>query len=205
MISPDWPKAQLGARVFSYSESAASCELRSFRRCNKDVPHTSPVVSMLVLMVACSSGPSGTSSPSPSRPAIPAGASVVAESCGSTPILKGGLPTWLDEAGAPDVPYVLTVPQRAAGFLFVQPLRSGHPENPANKILWVVDDQDASQLQITAHPAGMTQPTVSQSQPRASPGAIFPSIVDVPQPGCWHFDLSWSGRAVSVDLLYVSA
>jgi len=46
----------------------------------------------------------------------------------------------MDEAGAPaDLPYVLAVPQTAAGFIFGYPLRAGHPVNPSNKILWVVD------------------------------------------------------------------
>jgi hypothetical protein len=36
----------------------------------------------------------------------------------------------------------------------------------------------------------------------SGPGEIYPSIVDVPQAGCWHFDLSWSGHKASVELLY---
>ena len=38
----------------------------------------------------------------------------------------------------------------------------------------------------------------------SSPGEIYPSIVDVPSPGCWHFTLSWAGHHDEIDLLYVA-
>jgi hypothetical protein len=94
-------------------------------------------------------------------------------------------------------------PGSAAGFLFVQPLRAGHPQNPANKVLWVVGYPRQSDLKITGHPLGAEAPTMSMTAPANSgPGEIYPSIVDVPEPGCWHFDLSWSGHKAAVDLRY---
>ena len=111
----------------------------------------------------------------------------------------------MDEAGAPaDLPYVLAVPQTAAGFIFGYPLRAGHPVNPSNKILWVVDSpRSGSLLQITGQLSDANEPSVHESVPANSgPGEIYPSIVDVPQPGCWRFDLSWSSQHAAVYLVY---
>jgi hypothetical protein len=88
--------------------------------------------------------------------------------------------------------------------LFVQPLKSGHPTNPSNKILWVVKlPRNTSALAITGHPVAAATPIVMQTQPADSgPGEIYPSIIDVPHSGCWQFDLAWAGHKASVDLLY---
>jgi hypothetical protein len=115
----------------------------------------------------------------------------------------------LDDAGDhnnPDyLPYVVAVPQQsAAGFLFGYPLKARHSPDRANKILWVVGQpRQGSSLEITGHPLGLSTPTVVQSLPPDSgPGAIYPSAYDVPQAGCWHFDLTWAGHQASVDLVY---
>jgi hypothetical protein len=94
----------------------------------------------------------------------------------------------------------------AAGFLFGNPLRAGKPTNPANKILWVVaSPRDGSPLRVTGHPLGATAPVVSATFPaNSAPGEIYPSIINVPAPGCWHFNLSWNGHSDAVDLRYVS-
>jgi hypothetical protein len=120
----------------------------------------------------------------------------------------GGIPAWLDDATAHNtpgfLPYVLAVPaQSAAGFLFGYPLRAKHSPDKVNKILWVVDRRDGAPLQIIGHPLGAASPTVSMTWPaNASPGEIYPSDVEVPRAGCWHFDLSWAGHQASVDLVY---
>jgi hypothetical protein len=114
----------------------------------------------------------------------------------------------LDAAGAnnnPDgLPYVLTSPTNAAGFIFGNPLTSSRRQGPANKILWVVGvPRNGSALQITGHPLDAIAPLVHVTQPANSfPGEIYPTIVDVPKPGCWHFELAWAGNKASVDLLY---
>ena len=135
-------------------------------------------------------------------------ASGVPGGCGATPVVRGGEPEWLGDAGAHNnpkgLPYVVAAEQTAAGFIFGYPLRAGHPENPANKILWVVRlPRNGTTLEIKGHPLGTSKPTIEQSQPANSgPGEIYPSIVDVPQPGCWHFDLSWAGHQAAVELEY---
>ncbi len=102
------------------------------------------------------------------------------------------------------LPYFITSPASAAGFLFAYPLRAGSVSNPNNKILWVVGvPRDGSDLHVTGHPQNATTPTMDQSFPaNSSPGEIYPSIVNVPTAGCWHFDLSWGKNKTSVDLVY---
>jgi hypothetical protein len=168
-------------------------------------------VTWIAMLLAGCSAASTSSPPSPTgspQANPPTSATNVAGGCGSTSIMRGHIPAWLDEAGAhnnPDsLPYVLASPEQAAGFLFGYPLRSGHPENPSNKILWVVGQaRNGSSLEISAHPLGAAAPIVKVVKPAdSSPGEIYPSIVDVPQPGCWHVDLSWAGHKASVELLY---
>jgi hypothetical protein len=172
--------------------------------------HLTLVCAVICVATACSTGPTSTthpSAPDTSASASPArGAAVVSGGCGSTSVLMGGIPAWLDEAGAHNnpigSPYAISNPEVAAGFLFGYPLRSGHPENPTNKILWVVRFTNNDYLAITAHPAGAASPSIRAQASPASPGQIYPSIVDVPSPGCWHVDLAWSGHHASVELQY---
>jgi hypothetical protein len=154
-----------------------------------------------MVAAGCSSQRSSTPSPTPQASIQAAG------SCGSTPVLQGGIPAWLDDAGAhnnPGLPYVIASPPQAAGFLFAQPLKVGHPENPTNKILWVVRKLRKGQsLEITGHPVNATVPSIDVVEaPNSGPGEIYPSVVDVPQAGCWHLDLAWAGNHASVELLY---
>ncbi|TMC71391.1 MAG: hypothetical protein E6J18_07090 [Chloroflexi bacterium] len=157
--------------------------------------------------VGCTPGPpSAQISPLTAPPST--AATAVAGGCGSTQVFKGGVPAWLDAAGAYNnpagLPYVVANPPIAAGFLFGAPLRAGHPTNPANKILWVVGKpREGAELRIIGHPLEASTPEVQTSAPAgSSPGEIYPSIVDVPRPGCWRFDLYWAGHTAAAELLY---
>jgi hypothetical protein len=161
-------------------------------------------------LVACSSSTAAAHpSPSPSVNRQPTSAAeAVPGGCGTTQVFKGGEPDWLTTAGDNNnpkgLPYFITSPATAAGFLFAYPLRAGNVSNPNNKILWVVGlPRDGSPLRVQGHPLGAGSPTTDQSFPAdSSPGEIYPSIVDVPTAGCWHFDLSWGKNKTSVDLVY---
>ena len=172
-----------------------------------------PLLVVALTVIACTQAPEPSAaapSPPPTASSTPSlsTAVVVPGGCGVTQVLKGGVPAWLDDAGAhnnPDgLPYAVATPAIAAGFLFGYPLRAGHPDNPANKILWVVArPRGGSALTISAHPIGKAAPIVTTVQPaNSSPGEIYPSIVDVPQTGCWHLDLAWAGQQASVELEY---
>jgi hypothetical protein len=93
------------------------------------------------------------------------------------------------------------------GVLFAYPLRAGRPENPANKILWIVRQSRRGQpLHIDARPIGFSARSVSSNWPaNASPGEIYPSIDNVPVAGCWRFTLRWAGHTDVVALHYGSA
>jgi hypothetical protein len=167
-----------------------------------------------IAISACAQVPAPFVSPaartSPIANATPSSSAavVVRGGCGLSQVLKGGVPAWLDDAGAhnnPDfLPYAVATPATAAGFLFGYPLRAGHPDNPANKILWVVAlPRAGSALDISAHPIGNATPLITTTEPAgSSPGEIYPSIVDVPEPGCWHLDLTWAGHQASIELEY---
>lgn len=150
-----------------------------------------------------------TPQPSPSVDRSPSSAAVpMAGGCGTTQVYRGGEPDWLTRAGDDNnpkfLPYFITSPAIAAGFLFSYPLRSGAPNNPGNKILWVVGiPRDGNNLRVDAHPLNAATPVVHMSfEDNASPGEIYPSGVDVPNPGCWHFDISWGPNKAAVDLIY---
>ena len=159
------------------------------------------------LLIACSG--QAAARPTTSSTTQTTAASVSADGCGVTAVVRGGVPGWLDEAGGHNNPtglrYVIGHPALAAGFLFGNPLRVGHPENPANRILWVVrTPRQGSQLVVDGHPLGATEPQVHLAQPaNSSPGEIYPSIVDVPTAGCWQFDLRWAHSHAQVELNYI--
>jgi len=172
----------------------------------------------LVLAAVVSLGLISCSAPGATRPPLtsaspqaPAASTVaVAGGCGSTAIVRGSVPKWLDDAGAHNnptgLPYVIAHPALAAGFLFTNPLRAGHPENPANKILWVVRTPRNGSLTIDGHPLGAATPATHEILPdNSSPGEIYPSFVDVPTGGCWQFDLRWAASQAQVELSYVAA
>jgi len=164
------------------------------------------MVAVLAVVLACS-GSAAPASRAPRATSTPPKAQPTSGGCGRTQAQVGAVPAWLDVAAVhvPQLPYVIAVPDSAAGFLFARPLRAGHPENPANKILWVVrTPRQGSSLQVDGRPLGTAGIIVHQSQPANSfPGDIYPSIVDVPDPGCWRFALQWATGRAEVDLDYV--
>jgi len=147
--------------------------------------------------VACSGGTS--------LKTIPRGASAVGGGCGSTALYRGASLAWTRSAGGPmELVQATGHEGDVVAYLFGYPLRAGHPVDPANKILWVVRlPRDGSNLTVFGHPLGTTATGVTQQlPPDSSPGEIYPSIVDVPLPGCWEFALRWHGHVDTVELPY---
>jgi hypothetical protein len=156
---------------------------------------------LLALSFGCTSGTA--------KPAALASAPPVPASCTSTVTGKGGTPpVWVESAGGHNnptgLPFIVDNSNTVAGFIFGYPLRAGHPENPANKILWVVRlPRGGSDLRISAHPLGAATPMVTVVQAADSgPGEIYPSIVDVPTAGCWVLDLAWGPHRAALALPY---
>ena len=158
------------------------------------------VAAALLLLAAC-----GDDSGSGNGAAIPSGAHAVSGGCGSTALYTGASEAWTAQAAGPvDLVQATSHDGNAVAYLFGQPLRSGEPENPANKILWVMKEpRGVSDLVITGHPLDAAAPTVHQSEAAdSSPGEIYPSIVNVPEPGCWAFTLEWNGNKDTIELPY---
>jgi hypothetical protein len=165
-------------------------------------------VVMSLVLIACSG--QATARPTPASATSAAPTAAATDGCGSTAVVKGGIPKWLEVAGGHNNPtslrYVIAHPPLAAGFLFSDPLRSGHSQNPYNKILWVVGTaRNGSDLTIDGHPLGADTPKVHEVRPADSgPGEIYPDGVDVPSAGCWQFDLRWATSHAQVELNYVA-
>lgn len=170
-------------------------------------------VALVVLLAGCTSRPGqptahATASPPPALTTKPAPASGVPASgtgCGDTPISPDQLPGWTADAGLPaGLPYAISRDANVVAVLFGYPLRAGDREDGrTNKILWDMrDPRDGHPLLVTARPLS-GGPAVNLTFPAdASPGEIYPSIVDVPTPGCWHMTLRWNGHTATIDLPY---
>ena len=93
------------------------------------------------------------------------------------------------------------------GFLFADPLTApAGRSNRTNKILWIVrQPRFGSPLMLNGRQAGKSKVVRIQRPADSGPGEIYPTIVDVPTPGCWHFTLSWAGHRDEVDLRYDAA
>ena len=124
--------------------------------------------------------------------------------CGSTTVYIGGVPDSLKRAAGDNAPtgtpYAVAHPGTAAGFIFGYPLRT---PSVGNKILWVVGVRRTGDLLVDGVPVGKTGPAVHYSFPANSgPGEIYPSGVDVPEPGCWAFTLRFAGQVAQIELAY---
>jgi hypothetical protein len=136
------------------------------------------LVTMLILLAGCTSGQA-------SAPPVRS----LAGGCAGTVMRDSEPPAWAQGGfthpkGTPwAVPWALGTPGDAIAHVFATQLVAGgrRPDGTANKVLWVVRDYPS--FVVEGRPLGQTQPVVT------IPGG--PSIVDVPAPGCWTFQLSW--------------
>ncbi|MFC0032374.1 hypothetical protein ACFFMM_22915 [Micromonospora chaiyaphumensis] len=160
-----------------------------------------PLLAAVVLLAGCTTA---------GRSATPATPAANAPTGCAARVEAGRLPDWADAGFSGDAraPHVFGARGEIVAVLFGQPLTVGREEGPANKILWVArpaatpspDPAAPATLVITATLAGTT--TRATREVAGGPG---PSIVDLPQAGCWHLDLRWSGRTDTMDLVYVPA
>ena len=125
--------------------------------------------------------------------------------CGTTDVYKGGaLPDWANVNAPQGLPYVVTTPGLAVGFIFSYPLRSGIDAN--TKVLWyVATPRGGLPLTAEGHPVGAAAPIAKFTKAADSfPGEIYPTGPTVPSVGCWHFTLTWRGgdEHAEVDLLF---
>ncbi len=141
-------------------------------------------VTLLVLLAGCTPG----SQPPPPTPA-----------CGS-PVETGPLPQWARAGFSGDarMPHVMGRRGDIVAAVFGHPLAVTRPDGSSNKILWVSKEQSPpGDLVIEARLDG----TEVSLQRRVS-GGPGPSIIDLPQAGCWRLTLSWPEHTDTLDLTY---
>jgi hypothetical protein len=127
---------------------------------------------------------------------------VTCATLGTTP---DDIPPWAEPANPPSgVPHADSPDGNVLAVVFANPLSSPPDARHNNKILWVVRQaRDGKPLVITATRAGSRAVRVTQPA-NSAPGEIYPTIIDVPKPGCWHFALAWNGHHASINLRYVT-
>jgi hypothetical protein len=117
----------------------------------------------------------------------------------------GVLPTWA-RAGfsdpEPALPHVLSRSGDIVAILFGYPLSSPPRANIDNKILWVLQAGPTSPVAISAQRIDATIPVGAPVERRLD-GGFGPSIVDLPDAGCWRLTLAFADRTDTIDLEYV--
>lgn len=160
-----------------------------------------------------SRGPSADAPPSLAAPtpgtAAPTGTpTAVAGGCGGTQVFAGPGPD--ANLGLWDNPWAAAIPASAgivAYFWYPPPgvLFATDSSGDSPKVLWVSHAQ-AGELSVSAHPLGASTPVVRFTFGAAtSPTGNYPSLVALPSPGCWHFDLSIGTARAAMDLLVAPA
>jgi len=166
-----------------------------------------PLAVAALLVSACTGSQSADSSAGAARSsAAVAGAGVAGgNGCAGQPPVSP-LPVWARSGFSPAdqaMPHVLGKAGDIVAILWAprDALHSPPLQDRNNKILWVsrVPVVAADPLVIRAALAGSTlTATVSV------PGGPGPSIIDLPAPGCWTMQLSWSGHTDELQLRYVA-
>jgi hypothetical protein len=113
-------------------------------------------------------------------------------------VSTAALPSWARAGFAPaglHTPHVVSQHGQIIGVLFVT-LRVHQPAGTHNKILWIAK-RGYGPLHIRAQLEG-TSRTVTRDLPNG-PG---PSYVNVPAPGCWTMQLTWSGYHDTIAFRY---
>jgi hypothetical protein len=160
----------------------------------------------VVAIVAIAALGVATVLPDDREPVPPAGPGTAAPATCAVPSADVELPSWTDSANPPQgVPRLISPDGNVVAVVWSK-LVAGERDDEQNKILWIMRQPRGGQaLQITATlPESVT--TVTADRPAdSSPGEIYPSVVDVPAPGCWHFALDWNGHHSEINLAYAPA
>jgi hypothetical protein len=162
----------------------------------------------VVLLAGCATtGGSAAPVGAPATAALASASASAATGCGSR-VDMGSLPDWADAGFSGDarVPHVLGGKGDIVAVLFGYPLRQDRSDGSNNKILWV--SRPATTSPDTTSDTLVIIATLNGTDTRVTrevTGGPGPSIIDMPQPGCWHLELRWSGRIDTMDLVYADS
>ncbi len=91
-------------------------------------------------------------------------------------------------------------------FAWPKPFRSPPLPDRHNKILWELKRPrratDTADLLITASLNNSAVVVHRRVEGHVTPGRTRPSIIDVPEPGCWTFSLAWGAQRDTVSVRY---
>jgi len=153
---------------------------------------TGLAVLVLFLTGACAPGQQAHVQSSPAAPVH-----TFAGGCAGTVLTNAEPPLWTQGGfshtkGTPwGVPWAPGSGGNAVAFVFARQLVAGtspRADGTNNKVLWVVKGTPTNFV-VEGIPPGRTKAVVSVNG--------GPSIVDVPSPGCWKFQLTWGAAQVA--------
>src|SRR5450759_1575310 len=128
--------------------------------------------------------------------------SAVGGGCSMTQIYSGPGPD--ASSGLTANPWAWASPREAgiAAYFFRRPpdllvIHPG-PTDTQNKILWMSRSGLAGDLIVTARPLDSASPVVRFRFPG---GRDYPSLIDLPAPGCWRLDLVIGSTHATIDLM----
>jgi hypothetical protein len=168
-----------------------------WRMAHAATPHVGigrPILLAVVALVGAGCAPAGPAvgQHSASVSASVPGWHTTGAGCGGTAVGTGpGLPSWADLGEGGGIPWTVGRPPEVVGVMFATELvaKGERPDGSANKILWLIRATIASsQVTLRAQPADAATPVVTL---RLTGYQQFPSIVDLPNPGCWRINISW--------------
>ena len=94
-------------------------------------------------------------------------------------------------------------------FVWPEPFRSPPLPDRHNKILWELQRPgraaDTADLLITASLNHSELVVHRRVEGHVTPGRTRPSIIDVPEPGCWTLSLTWGAQRDTVSVRYRSS
>jgi len=152
---------------------------------------------------SASQPPAHTRAGSTAGPVPTASSPATASSACRSDYTPATLPTWARAGFTPPtqpMPYVVGDSGDIVAILWAEhdPLQVPAAAGRNNKILWV-SRVGGGDLHIRA-----TLESSGQTVTRSVVGGPGPSIIDLPTPGCWSFDLTWGTQHDRIRLEYVS-
>jgi hypothetical protein len=147
------------------------------------------------------------------RPTAPDQSAAAATVC--SPIQTAVLPSWARAGFSEKEPrsrFVTSTSGAMVAIVFADPLISPARPDVGNKILWVPNtDNPAASIpsprsdyvagDLDLHITGRLENGTATMHTTVV-GGSGPSIVNVPQPGCWKFDLTWGNRHDTINIPY---